>query len=111
MNLSKIKPNYKKVKLRGNEALGLYPVYSEEIYWGHEPFKIVGIKKNKVQIKGDFSGGTHGVSQKDWVKIKDLFLVQTVCKERLQAGGCQVHNVHCCGGGSIITKHVKYWEE
>ena len=24
--------------------------------------------------------------------------------------GCQVHNVNCCGGGSVINKHVSYWD-
>ena len=33
------------------------------------PFKVTGIKKNEIEIEGDFSGGTHNVCQKSWVGI------------------------------------------
>ena len=87
----------------------MYPVYVTNIYNGHEPFKIVGIREGEIEIDGDFSGGTHNISQKDWVKDEDVFVVKNICKEQLKATGCQIHNVNCCGGGSVIDKHTKHW--
>jgi hypothetical protein len=37
----------------------MYPVYVKELYEGREPFKIVGIRQIKVELEGDYSGGTH----------------------------------------------------
>jgi hypothetical protein len=37
----------------------MYPVYVKELYEGREPFKIVGIRQNQVELEGDYSGGTH----------------------------------------------------
>lgn len=31
-------------------------VYHSEIYNGNEPLKVVGIRKNEVELKGDYSG-------------------------------------------------------
>ena len=84
--------------------------YNEGVYEGHEPFKVVGIRENQVELEGDFSGGTHNVCQKDWFDDDKVFVVKTVCEEQLKPNGCQVHNVHCCGGGSVINKHVSYWD-
>lgn len=105
---------FKKIELSKNKniiALDLYPVYSDELYWGHEPFKVVGIRENEVEIQGDFSGGTHNVSQKDWIGVDKLFVVSTICEQTLNPKGCQIHNVNCCGGGNIISKHEQYWKE
>ena len=101
---------YEKMPLKGHKVLGMYPVYAEGIYEGHEPFKIVGIRENEIEIEGDFSGGTHRVSQKDWVKEDDVFIVRTLCEEETKEKGCQIHNVNCCGGGRVIRNHTKYWE-
>lgn len=32
------------------------------------PFIVVGIRENEVEIEGDWSGGTHNVTQTGWVK-------------------------------------------
>jgi predicted nucleotide-binding protein len=35
-------------------------------------FTVVGIRKDTIEIEGDFSGGTHNVTQKDWVDINEV---------------------------------------
>jgi hypothetical protein len=102
---------YKKSEIKGHKVLDMYPVYVEGVYYGHEPFKVVGIRQNQVELEGDFSGGTHNVSQKEWFDDDRVFVVKTVCKEQLKPNGCQIHNIYCCGGGSVINKHVSYWDD
>ena len=70
-------------------------VFHEEIYKGKEPMKVVGIRKTEVELEGDYSGGTHAVSQKSWMPIKGLFEVRKVCPEHAKPNGCQLHNLHC----------------
>lgn len=104
---------YKKIKIesgRHNIQLGDYPIYVEHIYNGHEPFKVVGLREDQLELEGDYSG-MYNIIQKDWIDKEDCFMVSTVCEEQLKPKGCQVHNVNCCGGGVLISKHVyKYWE-
>ena len=101
---------YKKLPIKGYKALNMYPVYIEGLYHGHEPFKIVGIRENQVELEGDYSAMNNTIG-KQWFPDDRVFVVTTVCEEQLKPSGCQVHNVHCCGGGSVIDKHVSYWEE
>ena len=108
LNVNKMK--YQKVAIRGYKTLNMYPVYIEDVYNGKELFKVVGIRENQVELEGDFSGGTHNVCQKDWFDDDKVFVVSTICDEQLKSNGCQVHNVNCCGGGSVINKHVTYWD-
>lgn len=49
-------------------------VYHNELYWGRESMKIVGIRETEVELEGDYSGGTHAVCQKSWMPIKGLLL-------------------------------------
>lgn len=49
-------------------------VYHEELYWGRERMKIVGIRETEVELEGDYSGGTHNVCQKSWMPLKGLYL-------------------------------------
>jgi hypothetical protein len=56
--------------------LGL-TVFHENIYWGKEPMKIVGIREKEVELEGDYSGGTHGVCQKDWQPIEGVLFSKT----------------------------------
>lgn len=100
---------YKKQSINGYKVLNMYPVYIKDVYGGREPFKVVGIRETQVELEGDFSGSTHNVCQKDWFDDDKVFVVKTVCEEQLKPNGCQVHNVNCCGGGSVINKHVSYW--
>lgn len=101
---------YKKLEIGGYNVLNMYPVYVENLYRGREPFKIVGVRENEVELEGDYSGGTHNTIGKSWHKNTEVFVVTTVCDEQLKPKGCQVHNVNCCGGGSVINKHIPYWE-
>ena len=34
--------------------------------------EVVGIKKDEVLLKGDYSGGTHNVEQESWMPIKGI---------------------------------------
>ena len=102
---------YKKTSANNCKTLNMYPVYITGVYDGKEPFKIVGIREKEIELEGDFSGGTHNVTQKDWFPIERCFIISTVCDEQLRPNGCQMHNIHCCGGGSVVNKHIdKYWE-
>ena len=102
--------NYKKLSIKGYKNLNMYPVYVENVYDGKEPFKLVGIRENQVELEGDFSGGTHNVCQKEWFNDEKIFVIKTVCEEQLKPNGCQLHNLHCCGGGEVIKEHKNYWE-
>lgn len=63
-----------------NETLGMSgsivyignKVYHKDIYGGKELMEIVGIRKDTVELEGDYSGGTHNVCQKDWLPIEGL---------------------------------------
>ena len=35
-------------------------------YYQNEVFEVVGIRKDELELKGDWSGGTHNVSQTSW---------------------------------------------
>lgn len=43
-------------------------VIHPEIYGGNEVFTVVGIRMNELELRGDWSGGTHNVDQTDWFK-------------------------------------------
>jgi hypothetical protein len=101
---------YKKLPVKGYKRLGLYPVYVDALLCGKEPLKIVGIRENQVELEGDFSGGTHCVTQSGWFPEEECFVIHTVCLEQLKPNGCQVHNLFCCAGGSLLTSHVNYWD-
>lgn len=45
-------------------------VYHRNVYEHKEPLRIVGILEDKLLLEGDFSGGTHGAIQRDWLPIK-----------------------------------------
>jgi hypothetical protein len=103
---------FRKKYLSKNEAiLGLYPVYADNVYKGKEPFKVVGIRENSLELQGDYSGGTHTVCQNSWIDISKCFVVMSMCDNQLQPNGCQIHNLFCCGGGSVITEHTEYWND
>lgn len=101
---------YKRVELK-NPVLGLYPVYIEDVYNGHEPFKVVGIREGSIELRGDWSGGTHAFSGDEWIGLERCFIVKEVCPESERPGGCQMPNIRCCGGGRVVEKHVEWWKE
>lgn len=49
-------------------------VYHTKVYNGKEPLKVVGIRKDTVELEGDYSGGTHGVCQKDWLPMDGILI-------------------------------------
>lgn len=49
-------------------------VYHQDIYCGNERITVVGLRKDSVELQGDYSGGTHGVSQKDWLPLNGVLL-------------------------------------
>lgn len=74
--------------------LGMY-VFHETIYDGKESMKVVGIRTDQVELEGDFSGGTHNVTQKDWLSIKGLFRLRKICNQIVEHGSCPLHNLQC----------------
>jgi hypothetical protein len=49
-------------------------VKHKDLYNGKEVFEVVGIRKDEVELEGDFSGGTHNVVQKAWLPKEGLIL-------------------------------------
>lgn len=49
-------------------------VYHNDLYWGREQMKIVGLREKEVELEGDYSGGTHSVCQRDWMPAKGVRL-------------------------------------
>lgn len=70
-------------------------VFHKDVYNGKELMEVVGIRPYDVELEGDYSGGTHPVTQKSWMPIKGLFQLRKVCPEQQKPGGCQLHNLHC----------------
>ena len=83
-----------KRELLSRPELGM-KVFHETIYNGNECMTVVGIRKEEVELEGDYSGGTHSVIQKDWLPIKGLFRLRKVCREIVEHGSCQLRNIHC----------------
>ena len=86
-------PTYKYIKkdIKGYNVLNMYPVYSDKIYKGKEPFKIVGIRENEVELQGDFSAINNTIGT-EWFKNEDVFIISTI-------------------EGDIINTHKEYWKE
>ena len=95
---------YKKEGIKNHKVLGMYPVYVNSVYGGREPLKIVGIREDQVELQGDYSG-IGADSSAEWFNDKEVFVLREVCEKTLETNGCQVPNVHCCGGGSVVRKH------
>lgn len=56
-------------------------VFHEAICNGKECTTVVGIRKEEVELEGDYSGGTHNVIGQCWFPIKGLFRLIKVCIE------------------------------
>lgn len=50
-------------------------VFHKEVYNYREPLKVIGILEDEVRLKGDFSGGTHNVSQSGWFSLEGLSII------------------------------------
>lgn len=70
-------------------------VFCDLVYNGKELMKIVGIRKEEVELEGDFSGGTHAVTQKDWFPLNTIFRLKSICDNKDFQGNCPLHNIHC----------------
>lgn len=70
-------------------------VFHEKLYDGKECMEIVGVRKNEVELEGDYSGGINNVCQKQWLPIEGLFRIRKVCTQVVEHGSCQLHNLHC----------------
>lgn len=44
---------YRKLPASNYKTLNMYPVYITGVYDGKEPFKIVGIRENQIELEGD----------------------------------------------------------
>jgi hypothetical protein len=53
--------------LAENYKLG-YKVTTD--YYENEVFEVVGIRNNELELRGDWSGGTHNVDQTSWYPIE-----------------------------------------
>ncbi len=53
--------------LAENYKLG-YKVTTD--YYEKEVFEVVGIRKDELELRGDWSGGTHSVDQTSWYPIE-----------------------------------------
>lgn len=47
-------------------------VFHSKIYDGRELMEVVGIRKDSVELQGDYSGGTHNVCQVSWMPKKGI---------------------------------------
>ncbi len=45
-------------------------VYHRSVYDYRERLKVVGITETHLLLEGDYSGGTHNVTQRDWLPIE-----------------------------------------
>ncbi len=55
-------------------------------YYDDEIFEVVGIRENELELKGDWSGGTHNVCQKSWYPIEK-------CRTANEAKSIAIENI------------------
>ncbi len=58
-------------------------VYHEKIYHGKKLMKIVGIRKNQVELEGD------------WMPLEGTFRLRKICEQKNENGVCPNHNLYC----------------
>jgi hypothetical protein len=68
------------------------------------PFIVIGVRKNHLEIRGDFSGGTHKVVQSDWIHV-DRLIFHEPAMMCVDEGKCH-HN--CAGTGPHECFRRKY---
>lgn len=70
-------------------------VFHKDIYDGKELMEVVGIRKTQVELEGDYSGGTHNVTQTCWESIEGIvYPEKKICVQKVD-GNCPLHNIHC----------------
>jgi hypothetical protein len=70
-------------------------VYHKDIYDGKESMKVIGIRNGEVELEGDYSGGTHAVTQSSWMSIDGLLFEKP--KEELNI------DIHSINGHEIVN--------
>jgi len=50
-------------------------VYHRDVYEHREPLEVVGIRKDELELEGDYSGGTAGFKQRSWMPMKGVSTV------------------------------------
>jgi hypothetical protein len=70
-------------------------VYHDDLYAGGWKAKIVGIRKNEVELYCDMSGGTHHTYGSSWFPIEGVFRLRKVCEHHEDSKSCPLPNVHC----------------
>lgn len=65
-------------------------VYHEDVYDGREPLKIVGIREDELELEGDYSGGTHAVTQKSWLRLSGVTLNKIIVKDLESINGYEI---------------------
>jgi hypothetical protein len=79
-------------------------VYHKDIYNGRELMEIIGIKKDKVELEGDYSGGTNNVCQSDWEAIQGVITYeQHIAKEIMESADTGLLNTN-----EVITLLTSY---
>lgn len=82
-------------------------VFHEDIYKGRELMTVVGIRERQVELRGDYSGGTHNDISDSWFPIEGLFRLRKVCDQVVKHGSCQLHNLHC--GSPDCEPYLSNW--
>ena len=47
-------------------------VYHRDVYEHREPLEVVGIRKDELELEGDYSGGTSEFKQRSWMPMKGV---------------------------------------
>ena len=53
-------------------------VYHQKVYDGKEALKVVGIRKDSVELYGDFSGGTNGTYGSSWFPLDGTLIADKI---------------------------------
>jgi hypothetical protein len=71
-------------------------VYHRFIYNYCEPMVIVGIKEGKVELEGDYSGGTYPSKSKSWYPVNGLSNIYNYgYKEECRASALTIEKLMC----------------
>lgn len=84
-------------------------VYHRSVYEHKEPLKVVGILEDKLQLEGDYSGGTHNVCQRSWLPIKGISRVHNhAFKEQARKNAIAIETlaIPCAGSQDNTYKEM-----
>jgi hypothetical protein len=69
-------------------------VYHRDVYEHREPLEVVGIRKDELELEGDYSGGTAGFKQRSWMPIKGVSTVYNhVYKKRCRDAAVTIQHL------------------